>query len=75
MGLYTASFCHDVLYSGGWDSGVLNNLQDARNEIIQNFEQMDLENASVQEEMGEIVQQMITEIDQLISRIQSVSFR
>jgi UDP-glucose 4-epimerase len=74
MGLYTSSFCHDILHAG-WDTGVIDNLQDARNEIIQNFGQMDLENASVLEEMEEIVQQMITEIDQLISRINSVSFR
>ena len=74
MGLYTSSFCHDILHAG-WDAGVIDNLQDARNEIIQNFGQMDLENASVLEEMEEIVQQMITELDQLISRINSVSFR
>ncbi|WP_026909346.1 hypothetical protein [Paucisalibacillus globulus] len=74
MGLYTASFCHDILHAG-WDAGVIDNLQDAINEINQNFGQMDLENASVLEEMEEIVQQMNTELEQLISRINSVSFR
>lgn|GEM_PF-3276155 len=74
MALYTYSFCHDLLY-GGWDSGIINNLEDARHEIIQNFNDMDLENASVQKEMEEIVNDMVAEIDRLIDRIQSISFR
>ncbi len=74
MALYTYSFCHDLLYGGG-DSGIINNLEDARHEIIQNFNDMDLENASVQKEMEEIVNDMVAEIDRLIDRIQSISFR
>ncbi|MDQ0227329.1 hypothetical protein [Metabacillus niabensis] len=74
MALYTYDFCHDLLY-GGWDSGIINNLEDAKREIKQNFEDMDLENASVQEEMRQIIDEMIAELDQLISTIKSVNFR
>ncbi|TXL65729.1 hypothetical protein FHP05_06300 [Cerasibacillus terrae] len=74
MGLYDYNFCHNLLY-GGWDSGIINNLQDACREIQQNFEQMDLENASVEEEMREIVNEMITELNRLINDIQSTHFR
>ncbi len=74
MALYTQSFCHDLLY-GGWDSGIINNLEFARNEIIKNFNDMDLENASVQREIEEIVNEMVSEIDRLIDRIQAISFR
>lgn len=74
MGLYTADFCHDLLHAG-WDAGVINNLEDARQAIVKNFEQMDLENASVQEEMAEIVEQMVSELDELISSIESVTFK
>lgn len=74
MGLYDYKFCHNLLY-GGWDSGIINNLQDACREIQQNFEQMDLENASVEEEMREIVNEMITELNRLINDIQSTHFR
>ncbi|WP_102027710.1 hypothetical protein [Salirhabdus sp. Marseille-P4669] len=74
MGLYTYSFCQGILYAN-LDSGVIDNLEDARHEILQNFNQMDLDNASVQEEMRDIVDDMVSEIDRLINRIQSVSFR
>lgn len=74
MGLYDYNFCHSLLY-GGWDSGIINNLQDACREIQENFEQMDLENASVEEEMREIVNKMITELNRLIDDIQSTHFR
>ncbi|MEH7356850.1 hypothetical protein V7150_25415 [Neobacillus drentensis] len=74
MRLYDYDFCHNLVY-GGWDFGIINNLRDARDEIKQNFEEMDFENASVHEEMRGIVDEMISEIDQLISTIQSVQFR
>ncbi|UAC49670.1 hypothetical protein K6959_07685 [Bacillus aquiflavi] len=74
MGLYEADFCHRLLY-GGWDFGIINNLQDAVDEIKQNFEDMDLENASVEEEMRAIVDEMVTELTQLINKIESVHFR
>lgn len=32
MGLYDYNFCHNLLY-GGWDAGIINNLQDACREI------------------------------------------
>ncbi|GGB57514.1 hypothetical protein F3157_14985 [Virgibacillus dakarensis] len=74
MGLYDYDFCHNLLY-GGWDSGIINNLKDARDEIKQNFKDMDLENASVGEDMGAIVDEMVAELDRLISEIESVHFR
>jgi hypothetical protein len=36
---------------------------------------MDFENASAYEEMREIVEGMVAEIDQLLSKIQSVQFK
>lgn len=74
MALYTYDFCHGLLY-GGWDTGIINNLEDAKREIKQNFEDMDFENASVQEDMQAIIDEMIAEIDQLIATIQSVHFK
>ncbi|USK34059.1 hypothetical protein LIT25_00955 [Bacillus sp. F19] len=76
MGLYDYDFCHGIVYgSWGLDSGIINNLQDAIDEIKQNFEDMDLENASVQEEMKVIIDQMISELNRLIDTINSVQFR
>ena len=74
MQLYDYDFCHNLLYAG-WDGGIVNNLNDARHEILQNFDQMDFENASAYEEMREIVEGMVAEIDQLLSKIQSVQFK
>jgi phage host-nuclease inhibitor protein Gam len=73
MALYTYDFCYGVV-NGGWDSGIINNLEDAKREIKQNFEQMDFENASVQEDMQALIDEMIAEIDQLIATIQAVQF-
>ncbi|WP_232231198.1 MULTISPECIES: hypothetical protein [Virgibacillus] len=74
MALYDRDFCRGLLY-GGWDSGIINNLKDARKEIKQNFTDMDLENASVQEHMGTIVDEMVNELNQLIAEIESIHFR
>ncbi|MCM3410040.1 hypothetical protein [Metabacillus litoralis] len=69
MALYTSSFCYNIV------SGISSSLEDAKYEIKKNFEQMDLENASVEEEMREMIEEMIAEIDQLLATIQSVHFR
>ena len=69
MALYTSSFCFYLV------SGISSSLEDAKYEIKKNFEQMDLENASVEEEMREMIEEMIAEIDQLLATIQSVHFR
>lgn len=74
MGLYDATFCNDLVY-GGWDSGIINNLRDARNEIRQNLEHMDFENAKAEQEMRAIVEEMTTELNQLIGEIESIHFR
>ncbi|MEH7180118.1 hypothetical protein [Neobacillus vireti] len=76
MALYDYDFCKHIVYgSWGFDSGIINNLQDAIDEIKKNFEDMDLENASVQEEMKVIIDQMISELKSLIDTINSVQFR
>ncbi|AUJ23559.1 hypothetical protein [Virgibacillus dokdonensis] len=74
MALYDRDFCRGLLYAG-WDAGIINNLQDARKEIKQNFADMDLENASVEEHMEAIVNEMVHELQQLISEIESIHFR
>ncbi|WP_243291860.1 hypothetical protein [Bacillus sp. FJAT-47783] len=73
MGLYDDEFCHNIVY-GTWDLGVIHHLRDALHEIKKNFEEMDLENASVEQEMEEIIDQMVTELSELIETIQSVHF-
>lgn len=69
MALYTSGFCYNLV------SSISSSLEDAKYEIKKNFEQMDLENASVEEEMREMIEEMIAEIDQLLATIQSVHFR
>ncbi|KAB7667704.1 hypothetical protein [Bacillus sp. B1-b2] len=69
MALYTSNFSYGMV------SDIVSSLEDAKHEIKENFDQMDLENASVQEEMSEKVESMISEINQLIFSIQSVHFR
>ncbi|WLR42584.1 hypothetical protein LC087_18180 [Bacillus carboniphilus] len=74
MRLYDYQFCNNLI-NGGWDSGIINNLKDARDEIKQNFKQMDFDNASTHEDMRDIVEEMVAEINQLISTIEAVYFR
>ncbi len=75
MALYDYDFCHRLVYGKGWDKGIIAYLEDAQDKIKKNFEDMDVENASVGEEMKSIVDEMIAEIEKLISDIESVHFR
>ncbi|WP_110926645.1 hypothetical protein [Bacillus massiliglaciei] len=69
MANYTSGFCYSVA------SNMISSLEDAKYGIQKNFEQMDLENASVEEEMREKTEEMITELNRLIAAIESVHFR
>ncbi|KLV27989.1 hypothetical protein CHH55_23915 [Niallia circulans] len=69
MANYTSSFSSSLV------SNMISFLEDAKEGIQKNFEQMDLENASVEEEMREKIEEMIIELNRLIVAIESVPFR
>lgn len=69
MANYTSSFSSSLV------SNIIFFLEDAKEGIQKNFEQMDLENASVEEEMREKIEEMIRELNRLIVAIESVPFR
>ncbi|UTR13658.1 hypothetical protein MM221_13645 [Salipaludibacillus sp. LMS25] len=73
--LYNASFCQKVVHGASFSSGVLDYLDKTQRAIEKNYLDMDLENASVQEEMGEIVVEMIKEIEALKTYVSSVHFK
>lgn len=75
MALYDYKFCSGLVNGKGWERGIVQHLQDAQDQIKKNFADMDLENASVGEEMEAIVNEMVRELDRLIGDIQSVNFR
>lgn len=75
MALYKAAFCRNVIGGKGWDKGVVGYLQTAQEKLDKNFTDMDLENASVREEMEVIVNEMRKELDGLIREIEAVHFR
>lgn len=75
MGLYDAEFCHGVVHGKGWSKGIIGQLEAAMESADKNFSDMDLENASVKEDMESIVDEMTKELDQLIKDIESVHFR
>ncbi|WP_017470387.1 hypothetical protein [Amphibacillus jilinensis] len=73
--VYDASFCHKVVNGSGFSSGVLNHLDKVQRAIEKNYADMDLENASVQEEMEEIVAEMVKEIEALKTYVSDVHFK
>lgn len=75
MALYGYDFCHRLVNGKGWDKGIVDSLEDARDKVKKNFADMDLENASVGEEMQVIVDEMVAELNRLINDIESVNFR
>jgi hypothetical protein len=75
VALYDYDFCHRLVNGKGWDKGIIAYLEDAQHKIKKNFADMDLENASVGEEMQVIVDEMVAELNRLINDIESVNFR
>lgn len=75
MGLYDAEFCRGVVHGKGWGKGVIGHLESAKESANKNFTDMDLENASVSEDMEAIVDEITKELKELISDIESVHFR
>ncbi|WP_078577829.1 hypothetical protein [Salipaludibacillus agaradhaerens] len=73
--LYDASFCQKIVHGSGFSSGVVDNLAKIQRAIEKNYLDMDLENASVQEEMEEIVVEMIKEIEALKTYVSGVHFK
>ncbi|MEI3604990.1 hypothetical protein SPD48_04750 [Pseudogracilibacillus sp. SE30717A] len=75
MALYDYNFCRGLVNGKGWERGIVQQLQEAQRVIKKNFADMDLENASVGEEMETVVNEMVSELDRLIADVQSVHFR
>lgn len=68
MGRATSSYCYRLI------DKYIEEIESSKNKITKNFNDMDLENASVQRDIYDVVMEMTKYCDDLISILKSYSF-